>query len=377
MKKAALYIHFPFCIKKCNYCDFASFPITEKLQDEYTNLLINEIDMYSKKMKDYEFETIFFGGGTPSLIKEKNIDKIMNELYKKFNLNLEEVTMEINPKTLNEDKIKVYKDLGINRASIGLQSFNDNLLRKIGRAHNTDDFLYTYDLVRKNGIENINVDVMFNLPDQTLQDVINTLNRLMKLQVKHISYYSLKIEPNTVFFDRHNNGDLILPDEDLEREMYHKGIKKLEKNNIYQYEISNFAVKGFECLHNLYYWKLKPYLGLGISSHSNMFNKRWSNTKSYSDYKEKLEIYEFPTEEYEMINKEMEISEYIILGLRLNEGILKKEFNKKFNLDIKNKYKETIEYFKKYGLLSETNEKLVLTNKGIDLSNLVFKEFLS
>lgn len=375
MNNAALYIHIPFCIKKCNYCNFTSFKYNEENVEEYINLLLKEIDMYSKEVKDYQFKTIFFGGGTPSLISEDFIYRILNRLSQKFNLALEEVTIESNPKTLNKNKLLNYKKMGINRISMGVQSLDDKILKDIGRIHNTQDFMNTYNLVKETGFTNINADIMFNLPGQSLENMLKTLKGIIKLDIPHISFYSLKIEENTEFHRRYLDGNLNLADEDLERNMYHRGIELLEENNIYQYEISNLAKKGFECKHNTYYWKLKPYLGLGLASHSNMFNKRWGNTQNYNVYKKNIINNKFPSENLEIIDKEMEMSEYMILGLRLNKGVSKIKFLKKFNIDIYNVFSEGIKYSKKYGLLEELGDNIYLTKKGFDLSNVVFEKF--
>ncbi|MBS4536873.1 radical SAM family heme chaperone HemW [Clostridium sp. D2Q-11] len=376
MTNGALYIHIPFCIRKCNYCDFTSFNYNEEKVEEYITLLLKEIDMYAEKVKEYKFKTLFFGGGTPSLIDEKYIYKIMNRLEQKFNLSLDETTIESNPKTLTRGKLLAYKDMGINRISMGVQSLDDSILKDIGRSHGIKDFLDTYELIKNVGFSNINTDIMFNLPNQSIDNMITTLKGIISLDVPHISFYSLKIEENTNFFEKYKSGNLNVSDEDTEREMYHKGIELLEENDIYQYEISNFSKKGFECEHNMYYWKLKPYLGLGLSSHSNMFNKRWGNTSNYNNYKDNILNNKFPILDTEIIDKKTKMSEYIILGLRLNEGISIEGFKKRFNVDIYEAFNGSIDYSLKYGLIDINREKIYLTKKGLDLSNVVFKEFI-
>lgn len=376
MKDAALYIHIPFCIKKCDYCDFTSFYYNDKKVEEYISLLLKEIDMYSESTEKYKFKTLFFGGGTPSLIDEKYIKMIIDKLNEKFNLSLEEITIESNPKTLNKDKLLAYKKMGINRISIGVQSIEDDILKDIGRVHDMDDFLNTYNLLKEVGFSNINTDIMFNLPNQSIENVLDTLNKMISLNILHISFYSLSIEEGTNFYKRYNEGKLNISDEDVERKMYHKGIELLEKNDIYQYEISNFAKKDYECKHNLYYWKLKPYLGLGISAHSNMFSKRWGNTKNYIEYKESILNDKFPVDYTEDIDIETEMIEYIILGLRLNEGISKSEFKEKYGLDLEERFKDALIKNEKYNLIKNKKDKFYLTKKGLDLSNRVFSEFI-
>ncbi|NBI05667.1 radical SAM family heme chaperone HemW [Senegalia massiliensis] len=376
MKDAALYIHIPFCIKKCDYCDFTSFCYNEKKVEEYISLLLKEIDMYSDIVTEYKFKTLFFGGGTPSLVNEKFIGDILEKLNDKFKLDLEEITIEANPKTLNKNKLLYYKKMGINRISVGVQSFQDRILNDIGRVHNKNDFLSTYNLLKETGFTNINTDIMFNLPDQNIEDVLESLNQMIKLNIPHISFYSLSIEEGTPFYKRYNEGNLNISHEDIERKMYHEGIKVLEKNNIYQYEISNFSKKGYECKHNMYYWKLKPYLGLGVSSHSNMFSKRWGNTKNYLDYKSNIYKNKFPVDYSENIDLETEMSEYIILGLRLNEGISKIKFKERYNIELDKKFKKAIEESIGYGLIENKKDRIYLTKKGRDLSNRVFSLFI-
>ncbi|MGO1370026.1 radical SAM family heme chaperone HemW [Senegalia sp. (in: firmicutes)] len=376
MKDAALYIHIPFCVKKCDYCDFTSFSYDDKKIDEYISLLLKEIDMYGEKVKKYKFKTLFFGGGTPSLIDEKYIKLIMDKLHEKFNLDLEEVTIESNPKTLNENKLLAYKKMGINRISIGVQSIDDDILKDIGRIHDFNDFLNTYQMIKKSGISNINTDIMFNLPNQSVENVLETLNKMIKLNVPHISFYSLGIEEGTLFHKRYSEGKLDISDEDKEREMYHRGIELLESNDRLQYEISNFSKEDYECKHNLYYWQLKPYLGLGISAHSNMFSKRFGNTKNYIEYKESISNDKFAIYYSEDIDKETEMSEYIILGLRLNKGISKKDFKEKYNIDLEERHKEALVRNEKNNLIKNENDRIYLTKKGFDLSNIVFSEFI-
>ena len=377
MDDLALYVHIPFCLKKCNYCDFISFPNKFDYVEKYTDALIKEIRLYSSVGKKFKLNTVFIGGGTPSSINSIYIEKIMDGIYKYFDTNeLKEVTIETNPKTLDKEKLVRYRESGINRISMGVQTLNDNLLKILGRIHNTEDFYKNYDLVRNLGFNNVNLDLMFGLPFQTLEDVIYTLKEVIKLEPAHLSFYGLIVEKGTKFYDLNNRGKLNLPDEDLERAMYHKGVEYLVSNGYEHYEISNFAKKGYECKHNLFYWELKPYIGLGIGAHSNIFGKRYWNFADIKKYISSLDNGSFPVSEEEVIDKDMEMAEYCILGLRLIRGIDKKNFLDRFGIDIKEIYGKIIERHVKGGLLYENENRIYLTKRGLDLSNIVEVDFL-
>lgn len=377
MDDLALYVHIPFCLKKCSYCDFISFPNKFDYVEKYTDALIKEIRLYSSVGKKFKLNTVFIGGGTPSSINSIYIEKIMDGIYKYFDTNeLKEVTIETNPKTLDKEKLIRYRESGINRISMGVQTLNDNLLKILGRIHNTEDFYKNYDLVRNLGFNNVNLDLMFGLPFQTLEDVIYTLKEVIKLEPTHLSFYGLIVEKGTKFYDLNNRGKLNLPDEDLERAMYHKGVEYLVSNGYEHYEISNFAKKGYECKHNLFYWELKPYIGLGIGAHSNIFGKRYWNFADIKKYISSLDNGSFPVSEEEVIDKDMEMAEYCILGLRLIRGIDKKNFLDRFGIDIKEIYGKIIERHVKGGLLYENENRIYLTKRGLDLSNIVEVDFL-
>lgn len=377
MDDLALYVHIPFCLKKCNYCDFISFPNKFDYVEKYTDALVKEIRLYSSVGKKFKLNTVFIGGGTPSSINSIYIEKIMDGIYKYFDTNeLKEVTIETNPKTLDKEKLVRYRESGINRISMGVQTLNDNLLKILGRIHNTEDFYKNYDLVRNLGFNNINLDLMFGLPFQTLEDVIYTLKEVIKLEPTHLSFYGLIVEKGTKFYDLNNRGKLNLPYEDLERTMYHKGLEYLVSNGYEHYEISNFTKKGYECKHNLFYWKLKPYIGLGIGAHSNIFGKRYWNFADIEEYISSLDNGSFPVSGEEVIDKNMEIAEYCILGLRLIKGIDKKNFLDRFGINIKEIYGKIIERHVKDGLLYENENRIYLTKRGLDLSNIVEIDFL-
>lgn len=377
MKELGIYIHIPFCQKKCYYCDFKSFSNKFDIVEQYINYLIKEIDLYSDKLSEYKVDTIFIGGGTPSCIDAKKIYMILNHIYNKVkNGDVEEITIETNPKTLDENKLNVYKDIGINRISIGAQTINDKLLKRIGRIHSSKDFYKSYELIRKKGFKNVNVDIMFNLPGQTIDDVLNTLYEIINLEVKHLSFYSLKVEEGTPFHNEYMASRLNLPHEDVEREMYHKGIEVLKSNKYVHYEISNFAKEEYECKHNIKYWDVKPYIGLGLAAHSNIDHKRYYNYNDFNNYFNALDNNSLPIEDIEKIDIEMEMAEVVILGLRLIKGINKKSFYDRFKVRIEDVYRNKLIKLEKQGLLSIEDKYIKLTKLGLDLSNIVFQELL-
>lgn len=374
----SIYIHIPFCYSKCYYCDFNS-SINDENIERYIKYLKREVDIYSETLDKYKVKTIFIGGGTPSFIDEKYIEEILTHIYNRIDTSeLTEVTIESNPRTLNLKKLNTYKRLGINRISLGVQTLNDRLLKTIGRSHTSDDFYNTYDLIKKVGFKNINVDIMFNLPGQKKSDLIDTLKKVTDLDITHISLYSLSIEEGTPFYEMEERGEISLSSEDMEREMYHDSIEFLESRGYPQYEISNFSKKGYECIHNLVYWRVKPYIGLGLSAHSNINNKRYGNLGDFTSYFDSIDNNKLPIEKdtKEDIDKDMEIYEYIMLGLRLNRGINLEDFKIRFKRDLESAFNGKLEKFKKDGLIIEDKETLKLTDKGLDICNLIFVEIL-
>ena len=376
MKEISLYIHIPFCISKCYYCDFSSFPGINHKIDPYIDSLIIELGLYKERLKDYNIKTIFIGGGTPSSIDPKHINRIMDYIYNNFNCGkVGETTIESNPGTLSKEKIEIYKKSGINRVSMGAQTLDDDLLKSIGRSHKVEDIYESFRLLRKSGIDNINIDLMFGLPGQSNNDVISSLDKVIKLGVEHISYYGLILEEGTYLNELYNKGKLKLPSEEEEREMYHKSTEYLIKNGYKHYEISNYALDGYESKHNNVYWDVLPYLGIGLSSHSNLEGKRFWNTSHMDLYIEKLENGNLPIENEELIPREMEISEYCILGLRKIRGIDKIEFKNRFGVEIEELYMDEIKKHVKSGLLLNNIANLQFSKKGLDLSNQVEVDF--
>lgn len=349
----------------------------DKRIDEYVNSLIKEMEMYKDILGEYTVETVFIGGGTPSYIDERYIVRILEYLYRNYRSeDIKEITIETNPETVEYTKVKAYKDIGINRISIGLQSTNDNLLTQIGRKHTFNDFLKSYEIIEKAGFNNISVDLMFGLPNQTIDDCINSLESVVDLKADHISYYSLIIEENTLMNRWYKEGKLKLPDEDTEREMYHKGVEFLKSKGYRHYEISNFEIHDKECRHNLFYWKIKPYIGFGISSHSNIGNKRFWNYSKYSKYINAINNGDIPVEGEELIDDEMKMAEFMIMGLRLVDGVSRDEFRKRFNVDMEEKFGKALSRHLKQGLIAEENGNIRFTKMGLDLSNIVYVDLL-
>lgn len=373
MKEISLYIHIPFCKQRCFYCDFPTFAGKERFRENYIDALIKEI---GEKCSNYLIKTIFIGGGTPSYLEENELEKLLIAVSK---LNLSdklEYSMECNPGTVNEDKLKIMKKYGINRISFGLQSCNDELLKKIGRIHTFNEFLENYNLARKVGFDNINVDLMYGLPNLTIQDWKNTLEKICELKPEHVSAYSLIIEEGTAFYKLYEKDKLELPSEDDERIMDKLTKDILKANGYHQYEISNFALDGKECEHNKVYWSLDEYIGVGSASSSYIDGYRLVNTSNIKDYIEKISNnISVVIDKYEnSIEDEME--EFVFMGLRMVSGIDLLKFKKKFGVDINSIYKEVIEKNIKGGLLVVEENKMFLTAKGMELSNSVMSDFI-
>ena len=378
MEELGIYIHIPFCKQKCFYCDFCSFANKNEMQEKYVEAVINEIKNITHKEK-YTVTTIYFGGGTPSILNPEYIKNILQEIESSFEiLDDAEITIEINPGTVNEEKLKKYKEYGINRLSIGLQSTNDKILKKIGRIHDYKQFEETFFYARKCGFKNINIDLMIGLPTQAVEDVKQTLEKIIQKNPEHISVYSLIIEEGTIIEKMINENKLQLPDEETERIMYWTVVNELKENGYNQYEISNFSKKTYESKHNTNCWKQKQYIGLGTSAHSYLNKKRYSNTNNIEEYIKNIQennisknitIHEEQTEESTM-------NEYMLLGLRMIQGININEFKQKFKTDPTIKYKKILEKLQKENLIQITKTSIKLTKHGIDFGNIVWEEFI-
>ena len=382
MKELGLYIHIPFCKQKCYYCDFVSYAKNEKFFERYIGALLEEMNNFFDN-NDVEIKTIYIGGGTPSIIDAKYIEEIMN-FFKKRDLlkKTKEITIEVNPGTVDEEKIKCYKKAGINRLSIGLQSTDDNMLKKIGRIHCYKDFLNTYKFAKEAGFDNINVDIMIGLPEQKIFNVKNTLEEIINLEPeppKHISVYSLIVEENTPIEKMINDGTLELPDEENERNMYWYVKNFLELNGYNHYEISNFSKDGYESIHNSDCWKQKEYIGFGVAAHSFIDDVRFGNTSNLDEYLRNCENKDFENNriidevEKDLFSKEQE---FMLVGLRMIDGVSIQEFKNKFGGNPIFIFKSELSKLVEDGLLMVDFDRIKLTNRGLDLANLVWEEFV-
>ena len=378
MKELGLYIHIPFCMKKCDYCDFISYSGKEDNINEYVESVKNEIKNELGKIlnseEEYKVTTIYIGGGTPSFIDSKYITDIMNTIKGFISIENLEITIEINPGTATTEKLEEYKNTGINRLSIGLQETNNEILKSIGRKHTYEQFVNTYNLARKIGFRNINVDLMIGLPNQSIQDIKNSLIRVKRLNPEHISVYSLILEEGTILNDRYEDRDIELPDEEQERNMYWYVKNTLENAGYMQYEISNFAKQGYESKHNINCWEQKEYIGFGLSDHSYFNKRRYSNTAIIKEYLEKQGmnckiIHEEQSEDEEK-------KEYMLLGLRKIEGISIQKFKNKFGENPICLFKNELNKLVEQDLIVVDGDIIKLTNKGLDLANLVWEEFV-
>lgn len=373
MKEMSLYIHIPFCKQKCLYCDFPSYAGKESLINEYIRALNEEI---LRKCSKYKIASIFVGGGTPSYLNEINLESLLKTINLLDFKDDFEFTIECNPGTLNEEKLVLMKNYNVNRISMGLQTTNDNLLKEIGRIHSFEEFKKNYNQARKAGFENINVDLMFGLPNQHMKDWKASLEDVMSLEPDHISAYSLIIEEGTCFYNLYNNDKLNIPNEEEERSMYLFTKGFLEDYGYNQYEISNYAKVNKECFHNKVYWKCNEYLGLGVSASSFVDEKRFKNIDDIKIYIEKINNNEDVTEEIHVNNINDDMEEFMFMGLRMIEGIDLKTFKKRFGKDVFDIYDEVIKNNIKKGLLVVDSEKLYLSEKGIELSNYVMSDFI-
>lgn len=376
MEKLGIYVHIPFCKKKCKYCDFISFSCFEEKEEEYVNCLIKEIE---KVNCSKVVSTIYIGGGTPSIIDSKNIIKILEKVYSKFNvLEDAEITIEVNPGTVTREKLENYKNAGINRLSIGLQSAENRILELIGRIHTYEDFLNTYNLAKEVGFENINVDLMLAIPTQTEKELIESVQKVIDLNPNHISLYSLILEEGTELENLISKNELELLDEKIERNMYWKTKKLLEKNGYNHYEISNFSKNGFESKHNLDCWNQEEYLGFGLAAHSYFNNKRFSNIDKLDIYLENIqnEKYEENIEVHEIQDKPNKMREFMMIGLRKIEGVKISDFEKKFRINPLFYFRFEISRLTDEELIEVDLDNIKLTKKGLDLANKVFEEFV-
>lgn len=392
-EELSLYIHIPFCVRKCGYCDFLSAPADEKARDRYVQALLMEIERYrGTETADRKIKTLYIGGGTPSTLSVKQLECIMQKIKCTFNFHGDmETSMEMNPGTASKEKCRALYQMGINRLSIGLQSTNDMELKTLGRIHSYEDFLNTYKWCREAGFQNINVDLMAALPYQTVESYTTGLRKIIRLAPEHISAYSLILEEGTPFYQKYNSGCYPLPDEEQERLMYRETEQILAQAGYERYEISNYAKKGYACRHNLVYWQGGDYLGLGLGSSSYMDGVRFHNTTDLNTYVNQGAY----VEDREELSVQAKMEEFMFLGLRVMAGVSGTEFEKRFGKTMEDVYGDVLRKHEEEGLLQierkedrkeaaaaepakgKTNiEKVMLTTNGVDVSNYVFADFL-
>ena len=432
-KNIGLYIHIPFCIRKCLYCDFLSGAADDNVKKEYVSALISEIRQWKGIIRqNYNIKTIFVGGGTPTCLEPELLYDIGNEMSDIVD-SVEEFTIEANPGTITKKHIDIFKEIGVNRVSLGLQSAVDAELKKLGRIHTYEDFLKSYDMVLNGGITNINIDIMSDIPGQTLESYQYTLNNVVKLKPEHISAYSLIIEPETPFYEMEQSGKLDIADEDTDRKMYHFTKEFLRENGYKRYEISNYSHEGMECKHNMIYWRADEYLGVGLGASSYLAGMRFSNERKLEKYievyhgNEKSNVFDInmnrsisavskivsekkivvdyseeadkktnakesamlakfeevkniadTKEDMTVLDRKDMMEEFMFLGFRMCEGVSYKEFEKRFCVDIREIYGSVIDKFLQNRLLAEdcNSGRIYLTERGIDISNYVMSEFM-
>lgn len=376
-KDLGLYIHIPFCIKKCAYCDFLSWSGDKDQKEEYVRDLEQEIRSYKTFAADYQVSTVYFGGGTPSILETGQIERIMEALRQTFRIEKKaEITLEMNPGTARKEKLKVYRQLGINRLSIGIQSVKNENLKLLGRIHTYEDFLESYHMAREAGFDNISGDLISSLPGQTLEEWKEELEILIRTPLEHLSVYQLIIEEGTEFYERYGEHEELLPDEETSREIYLWTGEYLENQGFRQYEISNYARAGKESRHNLRYWERKDYLGLGLGAASMIRNMRMSNTRDWEKYRTGCRDPRKIREEVEFLEEPRQIEEFMFLGLRKTRGVSRKEFRRTFGKDLDLIYEKTLKKYLENGMLQESGDRIFLSEEGILLSNQIFADFL-
>lgn len=395
-----LYLHIPFCVQKCSYCDFLSFPVDENTKDRYLHALLNELFFYGNLKYDEsgqatpwhldEIETVYFGGGTPSVLGADRLLLLLDAIFANFRVkNGAEITVELNPATITLVSLEKLQKKGVNRLSIGLQSTDNTQLVTLGRVHTYEDFQEIYTQAREVGFKNLNIDLISSIPGQSVKNYQETLQKVMELKPEHISAYSLIIEEGTPFYDRYVDHPELLPSEEEDREMYHLTKSMLEGAGYSRYEISNYATPGFESKHNIGYWKRIPYLGIGLGASSFYFSKRKKNFTILGEYLQFWENMEktcrdanfrnfSPFEEIVDLSKKDEMSEYLFLGLRMTKGVSIREFEAQFGQKMMDVYGGEINKLQKEGLLvvEKAKDRIYLTDFGMDVSNYVFEKFI-
>ena len=376
-----LYVHIPFCVKKCNYCDFLSAPATDLTKEQYVETLCKEIRGYRGDAEAYELKTVYFGGGTPSVLNSVQVEKIMNTIKSTFSVDFSqaEVTMEVNPGTVTKERLAAYRQLGVNRLSIGVQSAHDTELVLLGRIHTFAEAKQCYLWAREAGFENISLDVISALPGQTLAEYKETLEELISLHPEHISSYSLMIEEKTPFYELYSEGkekESDLPDEETDREMYAYTKQRLKEAGYERYEISNYAKPGFESRHNSSYWTGTAYIGAGLGASSLFTNARYHNEMDLQTYMAAVHAGEDIRRDIERLVEAEKMEEFMMLGLRMMKGVSRTEFQRRFGCAMETVYGQALKKLERNGLITMEGDTVALTETGIDVSNQVFVEFI-
>lgn len=376
-KELGLYVHIPFCVKKCGYCDFLSWCGTSEEKETYVQALLKEIESYREFARGYRVSTVFVGGGTPSVLEAGQMEGVLGNIQEVFELEKKpEITLEMNPGTVTEEKLQCYKENGVNRLSIGLQSVKNEKLEVLGRIHSYEEFLESYELARKAGFTNISVDLISSIPGQKLEEWKEELAALSALSPEHISVYQLIIEAETPFYEKYAEHEKLLPDEEESREIYLWTGSFLKEQGYEQYEISNYAKPGKESRHNLKYWERGDYLGLGLGAASMVRNIRMSNTKDMKTYLERCGQPKTMREDVQFLEEARQMEEFMFLGLRKTRGVSRKEFRRIFGQEMDMVYEKALHKCLENGMLKEHKDRVYLSEEGVLLSNAVLSEFL-
>lgn len=374
MNKGGLYFHLPFCVKKCAYCDFCSFPsVDEETKERYVTALITEMEGRAEKARGTAFDTLFFGGGTPTLLSAEQLFRVLDAAHRLFSVEARaEITAESNPATADGDKLKAMKTMGFNRLSIGVQSFSDSELSMLGRAHTAREAVAFYRQAVDAGFDNINLDLMYGIPGQTAKSLQKTLAEALCLAPAHISAYSLILEEGTPLYQKKES--LSFPTEEEEEAAHECLVATLKENGYDHYEISNYAREGYACRHNLHYWRSEPYLGFGVAAYSFFDGERFGNGRDFSSY---LSCPLGQTADREVLSKDALAYEWLMLRFRLREGISLDEYRAAFGVSPEERYGELIQKYVKMGLMHRTDTHLALTERGMRLSNAILVDFLA
>lgn len=373
-----IYIHIPFCRKKCYYCDFPSFAGYETLMEPYGTALSMEIEEKSLLLEQLgPADTVYIGGGTPTALPLGVLARLIGKLRRTVPIKSDaEITIEANPGTVDEEYLHALLECGVNRLSMGVQSFNDTILRAIGRIHTAEQAVRAVEMAKSAGFKNLSLDLMYGLPGQGLEDLKISVETAMELAPQHISIYGLQVEDGTLFARQQEKGELRLPVDDIVEAMYDYMTEYLPDRGYVRYEISNFALPGYESRHNMGYWTDVPYLGMGAAAHSYMGDSRWNNVSSVEKYIKSVETGLPYRENEELLDRETEMEEFCFLALRMSAGIDKRAFQRKFDCPIGSVYNEAIEKMKARKLLEETEDHIRLTPLGMKFGNVVFREFV-